>query len=132
MALTITVLNATQDMLRLSAATGGEGGDTAQLSQASLIALCVPGPLKTLLTAPLFQAPASEPPVGIQAQPGVTTWANLVADGRLSVYAGGIGGNSNGVAYNFTTDSTVNHFDMATSGSGTAVFELNFRHSVNR
>jgi hypothetical protein len=123
MALTITVLNATQDMLRLSAFSGGEGGDTAQLSQASLVALCVPGPLKSLLTAPLFEGPPG---------PGVAAWANLIEDARLSVYASGIGGNSNGVAYNFTTDSSVNHFDMATGGSGTAVFELNFRHSINR
>jgi len=123
MALTITVLNATQDMLRLNAATGGEGGDTAQLSQASLVALCVAGPLKSLLTAPLFEGPPG---------PGVAAWANLVEDGRLSVYATGTGSGIVSGSYNFTTDSSVNHFDMATNGAGNVVFELNFRHSINR
>lgn len=123
MALTITVLNATQDMLRLNAATGGEGGDTVVLTQAQLIALCAAGPLKNLLTAPLYDGPPG---------PGVAAWANMVEDGRLSVYATSTGTGVISGTYNFTTDSGVNHFFMGTDGAGNVVFELNFRHSVNR
>jgi hypothetical protein len=123
MALTITVLAATQDMLRLNASTGGEGGDTAVLTQPQLIALCAAGALKSLLSAPLYEGPPG---------PGVAAWANMVEDGRLSIYATGTGTGIVSGSYNFTTDSGVNHFDLATNGAGNVVFELNFRHSVNR
>jgi len=110
-------------MLRLNANTGGEGGDTVTLTQAQLIALCTPGALKSLLAAPLYEGPPG---------PGVAAWANMAADGRLSIYSNGVGSGVVDGSYNFTTDTGVNHFTMATNGAGNVVFELNFRHSINR
>ncbi len=101
------------------------------MTQLQLVELCVPGPLKSMLNAPLFQAPAGAPVEGQASQPGVASWVNLAADARLSVYTSSIAGDI-GPAYSFTTDSGVNNINFSTDGSGTCIFELNYRHSVNR
>ncbi len=122
MALTPTVLAKSQNMLRLSVPNGGEGADSAVLTQAALVALCAAGPLQAMLTAPLFDGTPG---------PGAATWALLVDDARLSVF--GIGfGTTVSAGYSFTTDSSVNHINLFVGQGGTAVFELRFEQSTIR
>lgn len=123
MALTATVIAKSQNMLRLSVPNGGEGPDSAVLTQAQLVALCAAGPLQAMLTAPLFDGAPG---------PGAATWAALANDGRLSVFGLCSGSASTIGGYSFTTDSSVNHFNLFVAGNGTVVFELRFEQSSIR
>lgn len=123
MALTATVIAKTQNMLRLSVPNSGEGPDSAVLTQAQLLALCAAGPLQAMVTSPLFDGPPG---------PGVTAWANLANDARLSVFALTSGASVINGGYSFTTDSGVNHFNLFVNNNGTVVFELRFEQSSIR
>ena len=124
MSLTVTVLAQTPDMRRLLAvSTDPESGASGSLTQAALAALCAHGPLKSMISAPLFnEAPG----------PGASSWALMAEDGRLSVYVAAIGTGSAAVGQYAFVAGTPNLFSMSTSSGGQVVFELNFRHSINR
>lgn len=122
MATTAPAIAATQNALRL-ALNSSSGAGSIALTQSQLIALCANGPLKSLLTGPLFDGPPG---------PGATSWANLANDARMSVYGLTVGSPAISGGYSFTTDSGVNHFNLFVSGTGTVNIELRFDQSAVR
>ncbi len=122
MATTAPAIAATPNMVRL-ALNSSSGSGSINLTRAQLVALCVAGPLKSMLTAPTFDGPPG---------PGSATWANMATDARLSVY--GLASATSGISggYSFTTDSTIDHLNLFVSGTGTVNIELRFDQSAVR